>query len=42
MMRKSVYEEAKLDVVKFDFQDVITTSSPYDGGDLGDWTNPRE
>ena len=38
----SVYEEAKLNIICFDVQDVIATSSPYGDDDLGDWTPPRE
>ena len=39
---KTVYEEAELCVTYFAMQDVIATSSPYDGeGDTGDWTPER-
>ena len=41
-MRKSIYESAELTVISFDMPDIITQSSPYDEGDQGDWTNPRE
>ena len=44
-MKKSkiVYEEAELAVLNFGIQDVIATSTPYEeGGDMGDWTPPRE
>ena len=41
-MPKKVYEGAELTVISFDMPDIITQSSPYGEGDLGDWTNPRE
>lgn len=40
---KIAYEEAELNVLQFGIADVIATSSPYEeGGDMGDWTPPRD